>query len=65
MWELQLVKGDGRQHANSPNLDRLDPAKGYVPGNVAVISQKANRIKTDACSSEIRRVADWLEKQGH
>jgi hypothetical protein len=48
---------------NSASLDRIDPEKGYVVGNVAVISFKANTIKSNANASEIRAVADWLEKQ--
>jgi hypothetical protein len=27
---------------NSPSLDKLDPKKGYVKGNIKIISQKAN-----------------------
>jgi hypothetical protein len=46
---------------NSPSVDRLDPALGYVAGNFAVISHKANGIKQAATAVEIRRVADWLE----
>ena len=30
---------------NSPTIDRITPKLGYVPGNVWVISGKANRIK--------------------
>jgi hypothetical protein len=33
---------------NSPSLDRIDPALGYVPGNVWVISHRANSMKNDA-----------------
>lgn len=47
----------------SPSLDRIDPSKGYVPGNVAVISQRANAIKSDANASEIEAVAKWLRAQ--
>jgi len=28
---------------NSPSLDKFIPEKGYVPGNIAVISWRANR----------------------
>jgi len=31
-----------------PSLDRFDPSRGYVPGNVWVISWKANRLKHSA-----------------
>jgi hypothetical protein len=47
----------------SPSLDRLQPGRGYVPDNVAIISNRANRIKSDATPEELRAVAAWLEKQ--
>ncbi len=47
----------------SPSLDRLDPAKGYVRGNVAIISLRANAIKSNASWQDIQRVADWLKQQ--
>lgn len=49
---------------NSPTLDKIKPELGYVKGNVAVISNKANRIKTDANLEEIGKVWCWLNKQG-
>lgn len=59
--EIPLFKGPNGGCSNSPTLDRLDPSQGYVPGNVAVISMRANRIKNDANVVELRRVADWIE----
>ena len=43
-----------RMAPSSPSLDRIDPAKGYVPGNVWVISWRANRMKCDASPEELR-----------
>jgi len=48
---------------NSPTLDRIVPARGYVPGNVAVMSCRANRIKNDGTAEEHRRIAAWLDAQ--
>jgi hypothetical protein len=48
---------------NSPSLDKIIPNKGYVKGNVAWISFKANAIKNNANSDEIMKVAKWLKKQ--
>lgn len=48
---------------NSPTLDKIKPELGYVKGNVAVISNKANRIKTDANLEEIGKVWCWLKRQ--
>lgn len=44
-----------------PSLDRIVPKKGYVLSNVRVISFRANRIKSDATPSEIRKVLDYVE----
>ena len=46
----------------SPSFDRIYPKKGYTKGNVIVISNKANRIKTDATVDEIRKVAEFYDK---
>lgn len=43
------------------SLDRVVPALGYVPGNVQVISRRANTIKHNASAKEIRAVGDWLQ----
>lgn len=42
----------GRCHS-SPSLDRIVPALGYVPGNVIVVSSRANSLKQDASTEEI------------
>jgi len=47
----------------SPTLDCIDPTLGYVPGNIAVVSWRANRLKSDATLAELRRLADWVEQR--
>src|ERR1700675_389529 len=44
------------------SIDRVKPELGYVKGNIRIISQLANSIKSTANSTQIRAVADWLEK---
>ena len=44
-------KGQGGSNY-SPSIERLVPSKGYVTGNVRIISQKANRLKQDASIDE-------------
>ena len=59
---IPLVYGKriGAISANSPTLDRRDNARGYVRGNVWVISWRANRLKADATLEELERlVAGW------
>lgn len=57
---IVLTVGDGGATDNSPELDRIDNKKGYVPGNVHVISRRANRIKNDATVAELERIASYL-----
>jgi hypothetical protein len=40
----------------SPSLDRIDPSRGYVKGNVWIISHKANSIKSNATHEELKLV---------
>lgn len=52
---------NGKIRPNSPSVDRVDPTKGYVKGNVQVISMRANTIKSNATAAELRKVADYME----
>lgn len=47
---------------NSPSLDRIVTTKGYVKGNVHVISWRANKIKTDATLEELEMLLSYLKK---
>ena len=44
----------------APSLDRFDPKKGYVKGNVSVMSRRANTLKRDATSEELQKVIDFI-----
>ena len=60
---IPLSYGGGHGAAdNSMALDRIDPSKGYVKGNVVMVSQRANRIKNDATPAELRKIADFYAK---
>lgn len=54
---------DGRASPNSPSVDRIDSTKGYVRGNIAVMSYRANVIKNDGNAAEHRLIADWIDRQ--
>ena len=41
-------------------MDRIVPEKGYVKGNVEIISSKANNTKSIGTSEDLYRVADRL-----
>lgn len=46
---------------SSPTLDRFDNSKGYVPGNVTVISWRANSLKKDASWQELEVLVQWMK----
>jgi hypothetical protein len=47
----------GKRSLNSPSLDRIEPSQGYVQENVRVISDHANRLKSNRTSSELWTMA--------
>jgi hypothetical protein len=60
---IKLVRGSADDNRDAcPSLDRVNPELGYVPGNIAVISYRANRIKNNGTSEEHRRIADWMDQ---
>lgn len=53
---IPIRVGTGVADDNSPTLDRIVPERGYVRGNVMVLSAKANRMKSNATSEELLRL---------
>lgn len=62
-WGYGSLATRGHVADNSPSLDRIVPESGYVKGNVAWISNRANTIKSTADEKELYAVADWLHKK--
>ena len=60
--KMQISKLGSKNNDLSPSIDRINPRKGYTKDNIIVVSMRANRIKTDARFTEIRKVADFYEK---
>lgn len=57
IFGLTLTFGGGEAR---PTLDRVRPELGYVPGNVLVISGRANRIKSDATLTELEKLTEYM-----
>lgn len=50
---------------NVMSLDRIDNSKGYVKGNVQVISFRANRMKSDMSIEELEKFCRFFSKPDH
>jgi len=48
--------GNNNTPQNYATLDRIDPTKGYVVGNVQILSFRANTIKGDATLEELKLI---------
>ena len=59
---IPIVLGGGKPQHGTPTVDRIDNLKGYVKGNVAVISWRANRLKSDANEAELEAVLRYIRK---
>lgn len=59
---IRLQRSPGKRGGMSPfspSLDRVKPELGYVPGNVIVVSMRANFLKNNASPEELQLVAKF------
>lgn len=64
VFQIDLAWGttENKVKPNSPSLDRIDPLKGYVEGNVLWMSNKANTMKQNANKEELKQFAVWVNQ---
>lgn len=60
--EIPLTKGDGYL-PNAMSLDRVDNNKGYIPGNIRVISRKANLMKSSLTIDVLEKLIKYIKKE--
>ena len=54
--------GEGRRDRNKASIDKIIPELGYVKGNVAVISWRANMLKGNMTIDELKKLLRYMEK---
>ncbi len=61
--KLDYSRSPDRSRDAIPSLDRWDNSKGYVPGNVFVISYRANTLKNNANIEELESILRYLRER--
>jgi hypothetical protein len=62
VFGFKLERGSLSEKRKSPSVDRIVPSRGYVKGNIQIISDKANSMKQGATPEELRMFAKWVLK---
>ena len=66
--KLNYAWGGKNGKAKDPNkatIDKLDPAKGYIPGNVFIISWRANKLKSDMRIEELEKILTYMKEHNN
>lgn len=59
---IPLIPGaNWEERMSAPSLDRVNNAKGYIRGNVQVISLRANVLKNDSSIEELEAVLAYMK----
>jgi hypothetical protein len=56
---------DSRDRDHTPSIDEIIPGLGYVPGNFAVISGRANRKKSDSTLRDLQAIECYIRIRIH
>ena len=55
--------GDHQRDEAKATIDKVIPSLGYVPGNVFVISWRANKLKSDMTLDELQKIMDYIKEK--
>ena len=56
---------NGKSKNLSPSLDRIVAKKGYIPGNLAIVSDIVNRLKSDASLEDMEKILKFYTNKNN
>ena len=59
---VKLIYGKGINHPNNATVDKIVPSKGYIKGNIIIISRLANVMKNNASLKELKLFCNNMKK---
>ncbi len=61
VFGFELKREDKQTWMFAPSVDRIDSSKGYIKGNVTVVSRRANILKRDATVEELELLLNYYK----
>lgn len=61
VFGFELKREDKKTWMTAPSVDRIDSSKGYIKGNVTVVSRRANILKRDATVEELELLSNYYK----
>lgn len=60
-WELQFSE-EGKRNCFAPSLDKIVPSLGYTQGNVAIICNQMNTLKSNMTLDQLDQLAEYVRR---
>lgn len=61
VFGFELKRENKQTWMCAPSVDRIDSSKGYIKGNITVVSRRANILKRDATIDELEQLLNYYK----